>query len=67
MDLTITKAEINELRKAIQAAVPYTDEELCVLDGYDSAARRKATFAKNILVYFNLSLTDPNDYGNITE
>ena len=37
MDLTITKAEIDELRKAIQAAVPYTDEELCVLDGNDSA------------------------------
>lgn len=67
MALNITKKLIDECRLALKEATPYTDEE--IFDGSEESdgVRRKATCAKNILEYLGLSLTDPNDYGNITD
>lgn len=67
MDSIITKAKIDECREALKKATPYSDDELCTYDGKEDAARRKATYAKDILEHFGLSLTDPTDYGNISE
>ena len=67
MDLNITREFIDKCRLALKGATPYTDEE--IFDGSEESdgARRGATAAKNILEYLGLSLTDPNDYGNITD
>lgn len=67
MDSIITRAKIDECREALKKAAPYSDDELCLYDGEEDAARRKATYAKGILEHFGLSLTDSNDYGNISE
>ena len=68
MGLTITRAKIDDCREALKRAEPYGEEEMCIYDGrHDDGARRKATHAKNILEHLGLSLTDPDDYGDITE
>ena len=67
MALSITKSEIDECRQALREAKPYTEEELFSGSEKSEGARRKATHAKNILEHLGLSLTDPDDYGNITE
>ena len=67
MALSITKELIDECRSALKKAVPYTEEE--IFDGSEESdgARRQATCAKNILEHLGLSLTDPDDYGNVTD
>ena len=67
MDSNITKKLIDDCRLALKKAKPYTEEE--IFDGSEESdgARRKATFAKNILEHYGLSLTDVNDYGDIKE
>lgn len=67
MALGITRKQIDECRDALKKAKPYTEKE--IFDGSEESdgARRKATYAKNILEHFGLSLTDENDYGNIVE
>ena len=67
MALDITKSKIDECRQALKDAEPYTEEELFSGSEKSDGARRKATHAKNILEHLGLSLTDTNDYGNITE
>lgn len=67
MALHITRKLIDECRSALKEAEPYTIEE--IFDGSEESdgARRKATYAKNILEHLGLSLIDTNDYGNITD
>ncbi len=67
MALDITRKLIDECRLALREAKPYTEEE--IFDGSEESdgARRKATAAKNILKHLGLSLTDPDDYGDITD
>lgn len=70
MDLTsITKAEIDEMRQDLRAAKPYTEEEIVngIKEGEGDPKRRLAMYAKLALEQLGLSLTDPNDYGNITK
>lgn len=67
MALNITRKFIDECRLALKEAEPYTEEE--IFDGSEESdgARRKATYSKNILQHLGLSLTDPDDYGDIKE
>ncbi len=67
MALSITRKLIDECRLALKEAEPYTEEEIFNGSEESDGARRKATYAKNILEKLGLSLTDPDDYGNITQ
>lgn len=65
MASNITRSEIDKYRSILKRAEPYADDEMSVLDRDVDGERRQATFAKNILEYYGLSLTDEGDYGNI--
>ena len=67
MASTITRKTIDKCRQALKTANPHSDAEISLVDKDEDEARIKATFAKNVLEHYGLSLTDPNDYGNITE
>lgn len=69
MTSNITKAEVDEMRAALRLAEPYSEEEIIngIPEGSGEADRRLAMYAKLALEQLGLSLTDENDYGNITE
>jgi len=45
----LSKAERKELEDALAAAIPYTEDEMCVLDGEEDLDRIRATLAKKLL------------------
>ena len=49
MEHTLSKAERKELEDALAAAIPYTEDEMCVLDGDEDLDRIRATLAKKLL------------------
>ena len=69
MGSNITRADIDDMRKDLNSAVPYTEEEIYngIKEGCGDPKRRAAMYAKLALEELGLSLTDPNDYGNITD
>lgn len=69
MDLNITKSDVDGLRNIIKNNKPYDEDDpaLSMFDGEYDANRMQATTAKRILQHLGLSLTDMNDYGNITD
>lgn len=67
MALNITRKTVDDCRQALKVAKPYSDAELFSGTEQSDGDRRKATYARNILEQLGISLTDPNDYGDITE
>lgn len=63
----ITRKTIDGCRQALKVAKPYSESDLCVYDGEEDKALRKTTYAKIILEHLGLSVTDPDDYGDIRE
>ena len=66
MDSNITKHDIDLCRKILEEAEPYTEEEILQGDENADEKRLRAFRAKVLLEHYGLSLTDKNDYGNIT-
>lgn len=49
MEYTLSKAERKKLEDALAAAIPYTEDEIRVLDGEEDFDRIRATIAKKLL------------------
>ncbi|MCI9444331.1 MAG: hypothetical protein HFF69_06355 [Oscillospiraceae bacterium] len=49
MACILSKAERQKLEEALATATPYTEEEMCVLDGEHDFDRSRATIAQKLL------------------